>query len=87
MQIFKQGIKILNDMLMVQHEDKVAALILTPYHPATFAPSELPVEGFWEEVESLCSRYGTLLVLDDVWEAQHEAILNFIDRSSRTSRT
>mgnify|MGYP001164894900 CR=1 FL=1 len=51
---------------MTKHEDKVAALILTPYHHATFAPSELAAEGFWAEVESLCSRYGTILILDDV---------------------
>ena len=38
--------------LMAKHEDEVAALILTPYHHATFAPSELAAEGFWAEVES-----------------------------------
>ena len=52
--------------LMSKNKDKVAALILTPYHHPAFAPSELPVEGFWKEIESLCARYGIQLVLDDV---------------------
>ena len=52
--------------LMSKNKDKVAALILTPYHHPAFAPSELPAEGFWTEIESLCARYGIQLVLDDV---------------------
>ena len=52
--------------LMSKNKDKVAALILTPYHHPAFAPSELPAEGFWKEIESLCARYGIQLVLDDV---------------------
>ena len=45
---------------------KVAALVLTPYHHAAFAPSELPASGFWAGVEELCRRNGVLLILDDV---------------------
>jgi glutamate-1-semialdehyde 2,1-aminomutase len=52
--------------LMTKHEDKVAAVILTPYHHPAFAPSELPADGYWKEVASLCARSGSLLVLDDV---------------------
>ncbi len=53
-------------VIMSQNEGDIAALILTPYHHAAFAPSELPDPGFWAEVEKLCQRYGILLVLDDV---------------------
>ena len=48
------------------NEGRIAAVILTPYHHAAFAPSELPAPGFWEGVEDLCRRHGSLLVLDDV---------------------
>ena len=51
---------------MSEHEGEIAALVLTPYHHAAFAPSELPAPGFWVAVEELCQRYGILLVLDDV---------------------
>jgi len=52
--------------IMSENEGKIAALVLTPYHHAAFAPSELPASGFWAAVEELCQRYGILLVLDDV---------------------
>lgn len=52
--------------LMDKHHDQVAAIILTPYHHAAFAPSEMPADGFWKEVEAMCVRHGSLLVLDDV---------------------
>lgn len=52
--------------LMDKHHDQVAAIILTPYHHASFAPSEMPADGFWQEVEAMCVRHGSLLVLDDV---------------------
>jgi len=53
-------------VIMSENKERIAALILTPYHHAAFAPSEMPSEHFWKEVEELCNRYGTLLVLDDV---------------------
>ena len=49
-----------------QSKNKVAAVILTPYHHAAFAPSEMPVEGFWSQVRRLCTENGSLLILDDV---------------------
>lgn len=52
--------------LMSKHEGRIAAVILTPYHHAVFAPSELPSDGYWKEIEAICKRYGSLLVLDDV---------------------
>ena len=52
--------------LIRAHPDQVACVILTPYHHASFAPSELPVDGFWNQVRSLCDEHGIILVLDDV---------------------
>ena len=46
--------------------DKIAAVILTPYHHAAFAPSVMPEPGFWAVVRKLCDKYGAYLVLDDV---------------------
>jgi glutamate-1-semialdehyde 2,1-aminomutase len=52
--------------LAKEHEDDVAAIVLTPYHHAAFGPSEMPAEGFWSGVEELCRDRGIILVLDDV---------------------
>ena len=47
-------------------KDQIAAVILTPYHHAAFAPSVMPEEGFWAGVRNLCHKNGTILILDDV---------------------
>jgi glutamate-1-semialdehyde 2,1-aminomutase len=52
--------------LAKEHEDDVAAIVLTPYHHAAFGPSEMPADGFWAGVEELCREKGIILVLDDV---------------------
>jgi glutamate-1-semialdehyde 2,1-aminomutase len=52
--------------LLENEGDSVAALVLTPYHHAAFGPSEMPAEGFWEHLETICRERGILLVLDDV---------------------
>jgi len=46
--------------------DQVAAIILTPYHHASFAQSELPDPDFWNQVRKLAHRHGIALILDDV---------------------
>jgi len=52
--------------LITKNLDQVAAIILTPYHHASFAQSELPEPGFWNEVRNLAHRHGIALILDDV---------------------
>ena len=52
--------------LFNQNKGKIAGIILTPYHHAAFAPSELPLPDFWSGVEDLCRRDGITLILDDV---------------------
>lgn len=45
---------------------QIAAFIATPYFVPVFADNELPADGYWERIESLCRREGILLVLDDI---------------------
>ena len=54
------------ESLFRKHNDKIAAVILTPYHHPSFGPSILPAGSFWNDVETLCRDRGTALVLDDV---------------------
>lgn len=52
--------------LLTKNPDRIAGLISTPYsHPAMF-DSELPADGFWAEVRSLCTEHGVVLICDDV---------------------
>ncbi|MEM0965619.1 MAG: aminotransferase class III-fold pyridoxal phosphate-dependent enzyme [Verrucomicrobiota bacterium] len=45
---------------------QVAAIFVTPYHHPSFAPSEMPEDGFLLEVQKECNRQGVVLVLDDI---------------------
>ena len=52
--------------LLRKNPGRIAGLISTPYsHPAMY-DSELPAEGFWSEVRSLCTEHGVVLIVDDV---------------------
>ena len=52
--------------LFKSNDGQIAAVILTPYHHAAFAPSVMPNEDFWSNVRSLCDNHETVLILDDV---------------------
>ena len=54
------------ESLFKRYHGKIAAIILTPYHHPSFAPSLLPASSFWNNVEDVCRKNGTALVLDDV---------------------
>ena len=54
------------ESLFKKYQGKIAAIILTPYHHPSFAPSLLPAGSFWSNVENICRKNGTALVLDDV---------------------
>ncbi len=54
------------ESLFKEFNNQIAAVILTPYHHPSFAPSILPLDQFWRNVEDLCKTNETLLVLDDV---------------------
>ena len=60
-----------NDLCMLQdiiikNDNKIACIILTPYHHPSFAPSELPADDFWSTVRNLCDEHDIALILDDV---------------------
>ena len=52
--------------LIVSFENQISSLILTPYHHAAFAPSVMPSENFWSDIEELCRANDILPILDDV---------------------
>lgn len=54
------------EALLARHEGQVAALIAQPYMHGNFADNELPAEGYWQAVRALCTRYGVVLIVDDV---------------------
>ena len=45
---------------------QIAAFIASPYHHPVFADSEMPVEGYWNRVQSLLRKHGIVLISDDV---------------------
>jgi glutamate-1-semialdehyde 2,1-aminomutase len=49
-----------------ENDGEVAGFIATPYHHPTFADSEMPAEGYWQTIETLCKRKGIVLIVDDV---------------------
>lgn len=49
-----------------KYPDEIAAVISQPYMHGNFRDNEMPKDGFWQKVRSLCSQYGTVLVVDDV---------------------
>ncbi|MDG1138859.1 MAG: aminotransferase class III-fold pyridoxal phosphate-dependent enzyme [Opitutales bacterium] len=49
-----------------KYGNKIAGVILTPYHHPAFAKSEMPHATFWQEVSVICEKEGSLLILDDV---------------------
>jgi glutamate-1-semialdehyde 2,1-aminomutase len=48
------------------HKDRIAGIILTPYHHPTYAAQEMPAGGFWEGVRKICDREGIVLIVDDI---------------------
>lgn len=52
--------------LLSEYDNQISSVILTPYHHAAFAPSILPSDHFWSDVEKECRSKGIILILDDV---------------------
>jgi glutamate-1-semialdehyde 2,1-aminomutase len=51
---------------VAKNKGEIAGIISTPYHHPTFADNEMPEEGYWQKVESLCKNEGIVLIVDDV---------------------
>jgi len=49
-----------------ENAGQIAAVISQPYMHGNFADNVMPADGFWQEVRSLCTENGTVLVVDDV---------------------
>ena len=52
--------------IVEENDGQIAGLISTPYHHPVLADNQMPAEGFWQNVESLCRKKGIVLILDDV---------------------
>ncbi len=46
--------------------DQVAAVFVTPYHHPSFAPSQMPEDGFLRKVQMACNQRGSVMILDDI---------------------
>ena len=49
-----------------RYPGQIAGIIATPYHHPAMADNALPEKGFWQEVRTLCSQEGAILIVDDV---------------------
>lgn len=52
--------------LVNQNKDKIAGVIMTPYHYSSWGDNILPKDGFWRDVQKICNKNGIVLILDDV---------------------
>ncbi len=54
------------EAVFAENKGQIAAVIGQPYMHGNFMDNRLPMEGFWQEVRTLCNENGTVLVVDDV---------------------
>ena len=52
--------------LIDRHPGDIAAFISSPYDHPVFRDNELPADGYWRQIESLCRNDGIVLIVDDV---------------------
>ncbi len=52
--------------LLRTYRDQIACVILGPFHYPAFGDSVLPIENFFQEIETACRHEGIVLILDDV---------------------
>ena len=52
--------------LIDEHPGDIAGFISSPYDHPAFRDNELPADGYWQQVESLCRNNGIVLIVDDV---------------------
>ena len=52
--------------ILVNHSDKIACFISSPYNHPVSRDNELPAEGYWQKVSALCKQHGIVLIVDDV---------------------
>lgn len=49
-----------------EHGSGIACFISSPYHHPILQSNELPADGYWQSVESLCRKAEIVLITDDV---------------------
>ncbi len=52
--------------LFSELKGQIAAVILTPYHHATWAEQQMPPEGWHQEVRRLCDAEDAIFIMDDI---------------------
>jgi len=48
------------------NKGEIAGFISTPYMHGNFVTNVLPANGYWQKVRELCTKNGTVLIVDDV---------------------
>ncbi len=54
------------EVLLKEHGDDTAAVIITPLGHPLAAPIEEPKKGFLEAVKALCEKHGVVLIFDEI---------------------
>ena len=49
-----------------QHPGDIAGFISSPYDHPVFRDNELPADGYWQKIETLCRKNDIVLIVDDV---------------------
>ena len=49
-----------------ENQGEIAAFISTPYMHGNYLDNCLPADGYWKKVRELCTKNGTVLIIDDV---------------------
>jgi glutamate-1-semialdehyde 2,1-aminomutase len=63
---FEYGNTVELEELFRELEGQIAAVILTPYHHATWADQLMPPDGWHRDVRRLCNSEGALFIMDDI---------------------
>lgn len=54
------------EAVVSEHRGRIACFIATPYHHPTFVDNEMPAEGYWRKIESICRKEGIVIITDDI---------------------
>ena len=49
-----------------ENKGEIAAFISTPYLHGNYFDNQLPADGYWRKVRDICTKEGTVLIVDDV---------------------
>lgn len=52
--------------MVINYANEISCFISSPYNHPVFRDNELPAEGYWQKVSSICKQNGIVLIVDDV---------------------